>query len=74
MEPKYKLGDTAFFMYSNKVCEGQINGIFQTCDILQSEVKNIHIEYSVYNPLSSYNNRFGEEKIFPTKEELLASL
>lgn len=67
IETKYNIGDKVWFMHNNSVnCETIIKiDVFIERDVIYN-----NIFYHIYNYCSPYI----EQKLFPTKEDLLKSL
>jgi hypothetical protein len=73
IETKFDIGDVCYFMYDNKVKDSTIVKINFTKEKLLS---SFNMEKLTYNVALGYvsNIDFEEDKLFPTKEDLLKSL
>ena len=67
VETRYTIGDFIWMVYNNKVCEFVIDGVF----VDAGRDKNISIKYSLCN---HSNERYDENQLYDSKEELLKSL
>ncbi len=79
MEPKYKIGDKVWYMKDNQVKEDTITGVLKRINFL-SEVY-FEYDFTTLKPNLGGNSfpnfeffTFDEEKLFHSKEELIASL
>ena len=70
IKTKYNIGDRVYTLFDNKVENFIIEGI----NIVADKEYPILIQYLSYNIIPGENTRFDEERVFPTKEELLKSL
>lgn len=73
IETKFDIGDVCYFMYDNKVKDSTIVKINFTKEELTA---TFNMEKLTYNVELGYvsNIDFEEDKLFPTKEDLLKSL
>lgn len=80
IETKYNIGDEVWFIHGNRCSNGKICGMEHTYGIgkmfgkLYTGEEIVKIHYSVESPQYPFVLDFEEEKLFPTKEELLKSL
>ena len=69
--PKYKIGDKVWFLENNKICENKVQAVFANDAtywyLVISQGEN-------WNQMLEFNNWRNEDKVFLTKEALLASL
>lgn len=70
IKTKYNIRDRVYILFDNKVEDFIIEAI----TIVAHREYPISICYISYNIIPGENTRFDEEKVFPTKEELLKSL
>jgi len=69
MKPKYEIGKEVYLLDYSRVEKWIITGVF----LDQSEKKNYHYKYCFKPNLDSYG-WIKEDKLFPSKEELIKSL
>lgn len=62
---KFNIGDQVWYMSDNRPNESDITGFSISID----ETKHLTIEYTLH-----FNEKIGEQYLFSTKEELIASL
>lgn len=70
IETKYNYRDTVWTMLSDSPQQGFVTGIRI---YLNNSGQNLEINYDIQTNGGSVNSRL-EKKLFPTKEELIASL
>lgn len=70
IETKYSIGDAAFVMHNNKAVPILIMGVHYSLDRYAGEITCYSVNISTGNGLE----RFKEDDVFITKEELLKSL
>lgn len=70
IKTKFSMGDSAFVMYNNKVVPIIIMGVHYSLDKYTGE----YISYSANISTGNGLERFKEDDVFITKEELLKSL
>ena len=70
IKTKFSMGDSAFVMYNNKVVPIIIMGVHYSLDKYTGE----HISYPANISTGNGLERFKEDDVFITKEELLKSL
>lgn len=71
IETKYNIGDEVWFMHDNKVKSGTIIKIDV---VLERDMNSQNVGKSVYYGLYNFISPYIEQRLFPTKEELLKSL
>ena len=80
IETKYNIGDEVWFIHGDRCRNGKICGMKHTYGIgkmfgkLYTGEEKVEIHYSVESSQYPCVLDFKEEKLFPTKEELLKSL
>lgn len=81
IETKYNIGDEVWLMEANKCMSGKIVGFRHTYGIghryghLYTGKESIRIDYSIEIPGRIFHAvDIEENRVFPTKEELLKSL
>ena len=71
IETKYNIGDEVWFMHDNKVKSGTI---IKMCVVVERDINSQYVSKSVQYGFYNFNYTYIENRLFPTKEELLKSL
>lgn len=77
IETRFNIGDTVFYMMDNRVRSGVVSGIFTVTTAYDRESGKVEkdILYSLYAGNVVLNTiKYGQHRLFGSKEELLASL
>jgi hypothetical protein len=71
IETRYNIGDRVWFMHDNKV-ESEI--IIKINAVIEKDMNRTGVYKSIAYSLFNYCRYYTEDKLFPTKEELIKSL
>jgi hypothetical protein len=71
IETRYNIGDRVWFMHDNKV-ESEI--IIKINAVIEKDMNCTGVHKSIAYSLFNYSGYYTENKLFPTKEELIKSL
>ena len=71
IETRYNIGDRVWFMHDNKV-KNEI--IIKIDAVILKDMNCTGVHKSITYSLFNYSRCYAEDKLFPTKEELLKSL
>jgi hypothetical protein len=78
IETKYDIGQTVFVMFENKVLQETISEILFHHGVTVMGIRDSSIKYRIKVDITHRSESdfrdFPEEKVFPTKQDLLNSL